>query len=92
MKEKLSINQVEKMTGVSKRNIRFYETEGLLLPKRNEENGYRVEHAVNANSPDSVYVVVIKRFVIDHYSVFDEIWIDKNTGETIIPCAPDGKG
>ena len=42
MKEKLSINQVEKMTGVSKRNIRFYEKEGLLLPKRNEENGYRV--------------------------------------------------
>ncbi len=42
MNEKLSINQVEKMTGVSKRNIRFYEKEGLLLPKRNKENGYRV--------------------------------------------------
>jgi DNA-binding transcriptional MerR regulator len=42
MNEKLSINQVEKITGVSKRNIRFYEKEGLLLPKRNSENGYRV--------------------------------------------------
>lgn len=42
MNENLSINQVEKMTGVSKRNIRFYEKEGLLLPKRNQENGYRV--------------------------------------------------
>lgn len=42
MRENLSINQVEKMTGVSKRNIRFYEKEGLLLPKRNEENGYRI--------------------------------------------------
>ena len=42
MSENLSINQVEKVTGVSKRNIRFYEKEGLLLPKRNEENGYRV--------------------------------------------------
>lgn len=42
MNENLSINQVEKLTGVSKRNIRFYEKEGLLLPKRNEENGYRV--------------------------------------------------
>ena len=41
MNENLSINQVEKLTGVSKRNIRFYEKEGLLLPKRNEENGYR---------------------------------------------------
>ena len=42
MKENVNINQVEKMTGVSKRNIRFYEKEGLLLPKRNSENGYRV--------------------------------------------------
>ena len=42
MNENVSINQVEKMTGVSKRNIRFYEKEGLLLPKRNQENGYRV--------------------------------------------------
>lgn len=42
MSEKISINQVEKMTGVSKRNIRFYEKEGLLLPKRDSGNGYRV--------------------------------------------------
>ena len=42
MNKNLSINQVEKITGVSKRNIRFYEKEGLLLPKRNHENGYRV--------------------------------------------------
>lgn len=42
MKEKININQVEKLTGVSKRNIRFYEKEGLLFPKRNSENGYRV--------------------------------------------------
>lgn len=42
MNENLSINQVEKITGVSKRNIRFYEKEGLLFPKRNRENGYRV--------------------------------------------------
>lgn len=42
MSEKISINQVEKQTGVSKRNIRFYEKEGLLLPKRDSGNGYRV--------------------------------------------------
>ena len=57
-----------------------------------EENGYRVEHAVNANAPDSVYVMVVQRFVIDHYSTFDEIWIDKNTGETINPYSFEGKG
>ncbi len=42
MSEKININQVEKMTGMSKRNIRFYEAEGLLLPTRNQDNGYRV--------------------------------------------------
>ncbi len=57
-----------------------------------EENGYLVKHAVNRWAPDSVYVMVIQRYVIDHYSTFDEIWIDKTTGETIIPFALDGKG
>ena len=42
MREKISINQVEKITGVSRRNIRFYENEGLLLPTRNKDNGYRI--------------------------------------------------
>lgn len=59
-----------------------------------EENGYLVEHAFNRWAPDSAYVIVLERYVIDHYSTIDEIWIDKNTGETIIPFAsyPDGKG
>ena len=34
MDKKVNINQVEQLTGVSKRNIRFYEKEGLLTPER----------------------------------------------------------
>lgn len=37
----MNIQEVEKRTGVPKQNIRFYEKEGLITPKRNEENGYR---------------------------------------------------
>lgn len=37
----MKINEVEQMVGVTKRNIRFYEKEGLLAPGRNLENGYR---------------------------------------------------
>ncbi len=37
----MKINQVEERVGVTKRNIRFYEKEGLLTPGRNSENGYR---------------------------------------------------
>ena len=37
----LKINEVESLVGISKKNIRFYEQEGLLSPKRNSENSYR---------------------------------------------------
>lgn len=37
----MKINEVEQSVGVSKKNIRFYEQQGLLHPKRNSENGYR---------------------------------------------------
>jgi len=35
------IKEVEAITGITKRNIRFYEKEGLLSPDRSSENKYR---------------------------------------------------
>lgn len=37
----MKINEVEALVGVTRRNIRFYEKEGLLTPVRNTQNGYR---------------------------------------------------
>ena len=37
----LKINEVEALVGITKKNIRFYEAEGLLAPRRNIDNGYR---------------------------------------------------
>lgn len=37
----MRINEVERLAGVSKRNIRYYEAEGLLSPGRESGNGYR---------------------------------------------------
>ncbi len=37
----MKIYQVEELVGITKKNIRFYEDEGLLNPDRNPENGYR---------------------------------------------------
>lgn len=37
----MKINEVETLAGITKKNIRFYEEQGLLNPKRNAENGYR---------------------------------------------------
>lgn len=37
----MKINEVEALSGIPKKNIRFYEEQGLLCPRRNPENGYR---------------------------------------------------
>ncbi len=36
------INEVESVIGLSKKSIRYYEEEGLLNPKRNNVNDYRI--------------------------------------------------
>ena len=37
----MKINEVEQAVGITRRNIRFYEQEGLLAPRRDSGNGYR---------------------------------------------------
>lgn len=37
----MKINEVEARAGITKKNIRFYEEQGLIVPRRNAENGYR---------------------------------------------------
>lgn len=37
----MRIQEVEKAVGITKKNIRFYESQGLLHPERESENGYR---------------------------------------------------
>ena len=37
----MRIQEVEPLVGITKKNLRFYESEGLLHPKRDGTNGYR---------------------------------------------------
>lgn len=37
----MKINEVEAVTGIPKKSIRYYEAEGLLSPQRDSTNGYR---------------------------------------------------
>ncbi len=37
----MNINELERLTGITRQNIRFYEKKGLLHPMRNSENNYR---------------------------------------------------
>ena len=53
----MKINQVELLVGITKKNIRFYEEQGLLSPGRNRENGYR-----DYNEEDAKKLEQIKLF------------------------------
>lgn len=37
----MNIKEAERQTGISRRNIRFYEQKGMLHPARNQDNDYR---------------------------------------------------
>lgn len=37
----MNAKQAEQLTGISRRNLRFYEQQGLIHPNRNSENDYR---------------------------------------------------
>lgn len=37
----MNIKQAEALSGITRRNIRFYEQEGMISPSRNQENDYR---------------------------------------------------
>ncbi len=37
----MKINEIEQKVGITKKNIRFYEEQGLINPARNSANGYR---------------------------------------------------
>ena len=38
----MKINEVEKVTGITSSNIRYYERKELLVPQRTTENNYRL--------------------------------------------------
>ena len=38
----MTIKEIEEITGMLRANIRYYESEGLVVPQRNKENGYRI--------------------------------------------------
>ena len=57
----LSIGDVERITGISKDRLRYYEEKNLIVPERNDENSYR-SYDVNE---------VIKLFGIQLYRAMD---------------------
>ena len=64
----MNINEVEKLTGISKPNIRFYEKKGLIKPKRNKDNDYRDYSLDDINVLEKIKLFRLLSFSIDEIS------------------------
>ena len=75
----MKINEVEALAGITKKNIRFYEEQGLLSPRRNAENGYRdygeeevrVLRQIKLMRKLGVPIEEIRRMIAGSYTVGD---------------------
>jgi len=75
----MKINEVEAKTGITKKNIRFYEEQKLLNPKRNVENGYRVYSEEDVRTLQQIKMMrklgvsieEIRQMLLGHHTISD---------------------
>ena len=58
----------------------------------NDETLYRGELDVKVSAPDHIYVILVQKFVDNHYAYDTRNWVDKYTGEIVTPYYMYGKG
>ena len=51
----MKINQVAELAGITSKNIRFYEDQGLITPGRDPKNGYREYTLEDAEAPEAAW-------------------------------------
>lgn len=69
----MKIKEVEKSTGISSANIRFYEKEGLVRPERKRENNYRDYSEADVRRLEQIKVLRLLGIpVSDIRTVYDE--------------------
>ncbi|MEI6100386.1 MAG: MerR family transcriptional regulator [Eubacteriales bacterium] len=77
----MKINEVIKETGLTKKAVYFYEDEGLIKPKKDEENNYRIYSKEDVNSLNLIYslrkldfsIKEILRILAGHENIADGI-------------------
>ena len=75
----MKIQQVEELVGITKKNIRFYEDQGLLTPGR-AENGYREYHSEEIRRLKQI------KFLRKLFVPIEEIRLVLNGEQTLETC------
>ncbi len=68
----MTIKDVEKLTGLTAKSIRYYEDKGLIKVERNEENSYRTYSEANVERLKWIKLLRYLEFSIEEIRVFFE--------------------
>ena len=80
----MQIKHVEELVGITRKNIRFYEDQGLLRPRR-ADNGYREYHEeeitrlkqikiLNGYSTENIVWIHVWIFIWRSWNVRKRVW------------------
>ena len=76
----MTIKEVEKLTGLTAKSIRYYEDKGLLTVERNEENDYRSYSEVEVNRLKKIKLLRYLEFSVEEVKLLLDLEVD----ETIV--------
>ncbi len=74
MKHYYTIGQLAKLAGISTKTLRVYERKGLLLPERNEENGYRIYGEEAVKTMEKIQLMKYLDFSLDQIADFLQLY------------------
>lgn len=77
----MTIKDVEKLTGLTAKSIRYYEDKGLLVVERNEENDYRSYSEVEVNRLKKIKLLRYLEFSVEEVKVLLDLEIDETVAK-----------
>lgn len=73
----MTIKDVEKLTGLTAKSIRYYEDKGLLVVERNEENDYRSYSEVEVNRLKEIKLLRYLEFSVEEVKGLLDLEVDE---------------
>ena len=70
MEQEYTIGQLAKLAGISTKALRVYENKGLISPKRNVDNGYRIYGEDAVKALEKIQLMKYLDFSLDRIAVF----------------------
>lgn len=74
MSKYYTIGQLAKLAGISTKTLRVYEQKGLLVPERNEENGYRIYGEEAVKTMEKIQLMKYLDFTLDQVAEFLQLY------------------